>query len=124
MTDEEALHRQVWGQPHLQSKVHDYVCQHSIVPQVRSMQQIREEMTLMQAVQDLMDETMNNPYSIMATTIDQLPLLAMFIKMINAKCVVELGTFTGISALQFALVTCPSVLILSKCLRPFRTMEK
>lgn len=40
----------------------------------------------------------------MAATIDQLPILSMFVNMIRAKLVVEIGTFTGISALQFALV--------------------
>ena len=35
LTDDDSLHRQVWGQPQLQSKVFDYICDHSHVQQVR-----------------------------------------------------------------------------------------
>ena len=40
----------------------------------------------------------------MATTIDQLPVMAMLAQLTHAKCVVDIGTYTGLSALQFALV--------------------
>lgn len=50
---------------------------------------------------------MNLSNAVMATTLDQLPILAMLCKLVGAQSVIDLGTFTGISALQFALV-CPS----------------
>ena len=40
----------------------------------------------------------------MTLTEDQLPLMAMLTYVSRAKCIVDIGTFTGVSALQFALV--------------------
>jgi len=88
LTDDASLHRQVWGQPQLQSKVFDYTCDHSRVQQV---------------VKDLTEETMLLPMAIMATSLDQQPVLKLFASLSGAKCIVDVGTFTGISALQFAL---------------------
>jgi len=88
LRDDESLLRQVWGQPQLQSKVYNYICDHSHVQQV---------------VRDLLEETMHLPQAIMATSIDQHPILRLLTSLSGAKCVVDIGTFTGISALQFAL---------------------
>ena len=55
-------------------------------------------------VRDLREETMLLPQAIMATSLDQQPILRMFASLSGAKCIVDVGTFTGISALQFALV--------------------
>ena len=41
----------------------------------------------------------------MAALVDQLPVMSMLARTIQAKNIVDLGTFTGVSALHFALVT-------------------
>ena len=58
-----------------------------------------------QIVRQLREETKTLTRGKMATLIDQLPVMAMLARAIQAKNIVDLGTFTGISALHFALVT-------------------
>ena len=51
----------------------------------------------------LRDETARLPQAVMQTTPDQVAFLAMLVKLLGAKRVLEVGTFTGYSALAMAL---------------------
>jgi len=51
----------------------------------------------------LREETSRLPMGVMQTTPDQVQFLAMLVKMLAAKRVLEVGTFTGYSALAMAL---------------------
>ncbi len=51
----------------------------------------------------LREETSRLPMSVMQTTPDQVEFLAMLVKLLGAKRVIEIGTFTGYSALAMAL---------------------
>jgi predicted O-methyltransferase YrrM len=50
----------------------------------------------------LREETQKMPMRIMQTSPDQVAFLAMLVRMLNAKNILEIGTFTGYSALAMA----------------------
>ncbi len=55
-----------------------------------------------QIQQDLIAETANHPRSMMQISAHQGALLQLFVRLVDAKFVVEIGTFTGYSALAIA----------------------
>jgi caffeoyl-CoA O-methyltransferase len=67
-------------------------------------QYLRDVITRETAVQRrLREETASMPMAVMQTTPDQVQFLGMLVKMLGAKHVLEIGTFTGYSALAMAL---------------------
>ena len=51
----------------------------------------------------LREETSRLPMAVMQTTPDQVEFLGMLVRMLNARRVLEVGTFTGYSSLAMAL---------------------
>jgi len=58
----------------------------------------------LQDVQALRSETAELPLARMAATPDSLAMMKVLVMLLNAKRVVEIGMFTGLSALNFAKV--------------------
>jgi caffeoyl-CoA O-methyltransferase len=76
------------GNPWTDAAILDYVDAHAAQPD--------------QIQQDLIDETAAHPRALMQISPDQGALLQLFVRLVDAKFVVEIGTFTGYSALAIA----------------------
>jgi len=73
-----------WTDP----RIADYVAAHTAPP---------DEIQL-----DLIDETASHPMAQMQISADQGALMAMLVRLVDARFVVEIGTFTGYSSLAMA----------------------
>ncbi|XP_077251644.1 putative caffeoyl-CoA O-methyltransferase At4g26220 [Tasmannia lanceolata] len=73
------------------NELHQYILETSVYP--------REP----EPLKELRDATSTQPRKIMATAPDEGPLMALLLKLINAKKTIEIGVFTGYSLLLTAL---------------------
>ncbi len=74
-------------------ELNDYIVEHSL----------REA----EVLRDLREETQRDPFSVMQITPIQGQFLALLVKMLGAKRSIEIGTYTGYSALWVALAMPP-----------------